>query len=227
MNALFEWLTAALGAHAPLALTAALFWGIASVALSPCHLSSVPLAVAFLRRDDQKSALAISAALAAGVVASVALIGAITVAAGRIAGDLFGLGPWLLAAALLLGGLYLLGALELPTSLNIDQERIPKNTRGALLVGLFLGATLGPCTFAFFAPVFGAAFSTAKTGALLASALVAAFTIGHALSITVAGLLGLRLQGFLRRTGRASSVLRHSAGIALVAAGIYTIATAP
>lgn len=222
MNALFEWLSAGLAAHVPMALFAALLWGLASVALSPCHLASVPIAVAFLRHDEGKSPLAISTVLAIGVVASVAVIGAITVAAGRIAGDLFGIGPWLAAAALFFAGLYLLDVLEVPTGISINQERIPKNTKGALLVGLLLGLTLGPCTFAFFAPVFAAGFGTEATSILFAALLVAAFALGHAVAITAAGLFGLRIQSFIART----NAPRKLAGVALLGASLYLVATA-
>ena len=222
MNALFEWLSGSLAAHVPTALFAALLWGLASVALSPCHLASVPIAVAFLRRDERKSPLTISLALALGVVASVAVIGAVTLAAGRIAGDLWGIGPWLAAGALFFAGLYLLDVLEVPTSVSIDQERIPKNTKGALIVGLFLGLTLGPCTFAFFAPVFATAFGEPAAGPLVAALLVAAFTLGHALAVTTAGLFGLRLQSFIARTG----ALRKAAGVVLLTTSLYLVATA-
>jgi len=227
VNAIFEWLSAALEAHTGVALAAAFAWGVASIALSPCHLASVPLAVAFLRRDARSGALRISLALAAGVLASLVVIGVVTVAAGRIAGDLWGAGPWIAATALLLAGLYLLGVLQIPTSFTIDQDRIPRNARGALLVGLFLGVTLGPCTFAFFAPVFATAFSSAESHVALSSGLVAAFAAGHTLAIALAGLFGLKLSTWLSRGGTFSARLRAAAGVLLLASAIYVIATIP
>jgi len=227
VNSIFEWLSTALESHAGLALVAAATWGLASVALSPCHLASVPLAVAFLRRDERNSTLSISLALSLGVLSSLAGVGVVTVAAGRIAGDLWGAGPWVAAVALLLAGLYLLEALRLPTRLTIDPTRVPRNVGGALLVGLLLGVTLGPCTFAFFAPVFAAAFGTAQANALLSGGLVSAFALGHTLAIATAGVSGLKLSEWLRRGGTASARLRGLAGGGLLASGVYVIATMP
>ena len=227
MTSIFEWLSTALEAHLGLALLAASGWGLASVALRPCHLASVPLAVAFLRRDGRGSTLGTSLSLAVGVLASLAVVGAITVAAGRIAGDLWGLGPWIAAGALLLAGLYLMGVLAVPTRYALNPDRIPRNLWGAVLVGLLLGVTLGPCTFAFFAPVFAIAFGAAAADAALSAGLIAAFAAGHALAIVAAGLLGMKLSGWISRGGTATARLRGVAGAALIASAIYVIATTP
>lgn len=227
MNSLFEWLSAGLEAHAVWALIAALGWGLASVALSPCHLASVPLAVAFVRRDGHSTALRVSLALALGVFTSLLAVGAVTLAAGRIAGDLWGVGPWITAILLLLAGLYLLGVLELPGGLALNQERIPRNTKGALLIGLLLGVTLGPCTFAFFAPVIAAAFSQASGALMFSGALLGAFSLGHVAAVAAAGVLGLKVSAWLTRGGRASATVRHLGGTALLITALYVIATAP
>ena len=73
------------------ALPAAFAWGVLSVALSPCHLSSVPLVVAYMSGGAElpsgRGALWISSAFAAGILGSIALIGMVTAAAGRMLGD--------------------------------------------------------------------------------------------------------------------------------------------
>lgn len=227
MNAIFEWISAGLEAHTPFALLAATAWGLASVGLSPCHLTSVPLAVGFLHGGGRSSVLGISLALAAGVLASLALVGAITLVAGRIAGDLWGIGPWVAAAVLVIAGLYLLGVVQFPSHMTIHQDRIPRTTWGALLVGGLLGVALGPCTFAFFAPVFAAAFGAAEAHPALSVALVTAFALGHTIAIAGAGLLGLKLSGWISRGGTAMTRARGVAGVALLLSGIYVIATIP
>ncbi len=227
MNSFFEWLSVSLEAHAALAVFAAVAWGAASVALSPCHLASVPLAVSFLQQNGKSGALGISLSVAVGILGSLLLVGAVTVAAGRIAGDLWGLGPWIAVTALLLAGLYLLGVLEIPTRFSLHQERIPKNKRGGLLVGLLLGVTLGPCTFAFFAPVFAAAFGTAAGSVGLSLALVGGFAAGHTIMIAAAGMLGLKIGAWLRNTGTTTRRLRSTMGVLLVLSGLYLIVTIP
>lgn len=225
MNAIFEWLSSGLQASSAIALLAAFGWGIGSVGLSPCHLASVPLAVAFVRRDGHGTALRVSLALSLGVLVSLVLIGAITVLAGRIAGDLWGVGPWVAAVALLVAGLYLLDVLELPVGLKLDPERVPRNSCGAFLVGLLLGVTLGPCTFAFFAPVFAGAFSKASEELLFAVGLVTAFSLGHVLAVTVAGVLGFRVSTWLAKGGAISSVARQAGGVVLLLSAVYLLAT--
>ncbi len=227
MNTIFPWLSEALNQHALVASAAAVGWGLASVALSPCHLTSVPLAVAFVRRDVRASTLRLSLALALGLLVSLAVVGAATVAAGRIAGDLWGLGPWLAASALLLAGLFLLDALSLPSFLSIPPDRIPRNSWGAALMGLFLGVTLGPCTFAFFAPVLAAALGIAQSDTLLPVVLISAFSLGHVAAVVMAGQLGLRLSAWISKGGGATARLRGLAGSALLACAVYVIATLP
>ena len=227
MNSLFEWLSTALETHSAWALFAALGWGLTSVALSPCHLASVPIAVSFLSTEGRHSALRTSLELALGVLVSLAAVGVVTVAAGRIAGDLWGVGPWIAVGSLLFAGLYLLGVVQLPSSLQIHQERIPRTTLGAILVGLLLGVTLGPCTFAFFAPVFAVAFGLAEQQIGLSSALVASFALGHTLAIATAGVLGLKLSKWISHGGTTMARVRGLAGAALLLSAIYIIATIP
>jgi len=227
VNGIFEWLSAALAMPMGWALLAAAGWGLASIALSPCHLASVPLAIAFLQRDKDSSKWSLSLALGLGVLASLALIGVVTVAAGRIAGDLWGIGPWIGTLALFLAGLYLLGVLQVPTGLSINQERIPRNARGALIVGAFLGITLGPCSFAFFAPVFVASIDLASSQMLLASGLVAAFALGHTLGISLAGVFGIKLNDWFERREKRAASMRQLAGVLLLFSAFYLIATTP
>src|SRR5512140_536666 len=93
------------------ALPAALAWGALSVFLSPCHLSSVPLVVAYMNGDRDlpttRRAAVLSASFALGTVGSIAAVGAVTVLAGRMAGDVGRTGSYLLALVFLAMGLNL------------------------------------------------------------------------------------------------------------------------
>ena len=77
-------------------------WGVISIALSPCHLTSVPLAIGYVgsRAGPARSPWLLSAAFAATTLASLAALGWLTLAADRVAGDLWGVGSWSAAAAL-------------------------------------------------------------------------------------------------------------------------------
>jgi len=72
------------------ALGGAFAWGVLSILLSPCHLSSIPLIVGFISEQGKlttRKAFGISALFGLGILITIALIGIATAAAGRIMGD--------------------------------------------------------------------------------------------------------------------------------------------
>ncbi len=79
MGAILTTFGNAFAASAALALPAAFLWGVLSVVLSPCHLSSIPLVVAYMNGGTAfptgRRALGISTSFAVGILAA-------TVAAG-------------------------------------------------------------------------------------------------------------------------------------------------
>ena len=156
-------------ATAALAVPAAFAWGVLSVALSPCHLSSVPLVVAYMSGGAElpagRRALALSSAFAVGILGSIALVGALTAPAGRMLGDVGRAGNWILAGVFFVVGLHLLGVLPLPSFGSAPASVRRRGAPGALLLGLVFGIALGPCTFAFMAPLLGIAFRASGTGA--------------------------------------------------------------
>ncbi|MEJ5171858.1 MAG: cytochrome c biogenesis protein CcdA, partial [Fimbriimonadales bacterium] len=116
MTGLMEALTRAVEGGFGLALAASFLWGVASIVLSPCHLSGIPLLVAFLSREASGGSprpYRVASLFALGLVASVALVGAATAAVGRMAGDLGPWTNWLIAAVLALVGFALLDVLRL------------------------------------------------------------------------------------------------------------------
>lgn len=156
-------------ASGALALAAAFTWGVLSVVLSPCHLSSVPLVVAYMSGEGElpsgRRALALSSAFAAGILASIAAVGAVTAAAGRVLGDVGSVGNWLVAGVFFAVGLNLVGVLPLPWSAAAPASSTRRGAPGALLLGLLFGVALGPCTFAFMAPLLGIVFQASGAGA--------------------------------------------------------------
>lgn len=164
METVFIWLTEALQGAPWLALLAAAGWGVASLVLSPCHLASIPLIVGFIAERESTSlrqALGYSLLFAFGILLSIAAIGGATAAAGRMLGDL---GPWsnyIVAVVLLAVGLHLLNILPLPWERGLSLPRF-KGKAAALLLGLVFGIALGPCTFAYLAPILGIVFGVAK-----------------------------------------------------------------
>lgn len=229
MGDLFAALAEGLEASPTLALLAAFGWGLASVALSPCHLMGVPLAVGYLGAVEppapRRSTWSLSLVVALSGLIALAAIGAITIGAGRIAGDLWGIGPWIAAALLLFAGLSLLGAITIPSLSAAKLEgKVPRNLRGAAVLGTTLGVTLGPCTFAFMAPVLATALSATAAAATL---VLVGFALGHVAAVAVAGLLGVRVAAVLAGTSRVAAATKVVVGALLIASAIYLIATAP
>ncbi|MGO8685006.1 MAG: cytochrome c biogenesis CcdA family protein, partial [Thermoleophilia bacterium] len=215
-----------LAASPQVAIPVAFAWGLVSIVLSPCHLSSVPLVVGYVNRGEVptvKRAFTLSLVFASGVVVSIAAIGAITAAMGRLVGDLGHLGTYFLVATLAFFGLVLLDLIPLPqwASPLAGGSRGPV---GAVSLGLAFGIGLGPCTFAFAAPVMFIVFAQAATNIVLAVLILASFTLGHCSVIVGAGTAGPRL-GRLISWGdhtRGLQVLRRACGGLLVVAAVYT-----
>ena len=216
-------------ASAALALPAAFAWGVLSVVLSPCHLSSIPLVVAYMSGGDElpagRRAVALSGSFALGILGSIAAVGAATAAAGRIVGDVGRGGTWALAAVFIAFGLNLIGVLPLPSWSAPGGTPRRRGAGGALLLGLLFGAALGPCTFAFMAPLLGLALRAGAEQALYGVLLVALYGLGHSLAIVAAGASAQNVQRWLAWRGgaRAVSVLRVVAGLAVLAGGLYFV----
>jgi cytochrome c-type biogenesis protein len=214
-----------------LALPAALAWGLLSVALSPCHLSSIPLVVAYMSGGREppsaRAALGLSTSFALGILASIAAVGVATVLLGRMAGDVGPAGNYALAAVFFAVGLNLLGVLPLP-SWSLPRSAGRRGPLGALVLGAIFGAALGPCTFAFMAPLLGLAFRASGADAARGALLVLAYGVGHTLAIVLAGASAQGVQRWLswRAGARAAAVARSVAGLAVIAGGAYFVHTA-
>jgi cytochrome c-type biogenesis protein len=216
---------------APLAALAAAFaWGVLSIVLSPCHLASIPLIVGFLqagggREVTPRRAAGLSILFAFGILVSIAVIGALTAAAGRMLGDV---GPWgihAVAALFLVFGLHLLDVLPLPESWRAHPAAPRRGPWGALIFGLLFGLALGPCTFGFMAPVLGVTFATASTAPVFALGLLGLFGVGHCAVIALAGVSSQWVQRWLAWQGGhpGAKWLRRGCGALVVLAGAWLL----
>ena len=228
---LFTTLTLAMSDRFGIALAASFGWGMASILLSPCHLASIPLVVGYIVKQGPASArrsIGLSTTFAAGILITIALIGIVTAALGRMMGDVGMWGNLLVAAVFLIVGLYLMDIVKF--SWNTIALRPVKGGPwiGALVLGLIFGVGLGPCTFAYLAPVLGVVFSVATTSMASAVLLIAAFGIGHCSVIVAAGSLAHTVQKYLNWTDQSKGAiwLKRSAGVLVLLGGIYFIYTA-
>lgn len=232
MERLFETLTAAVEASTPAALAAAFVWGVLSILLSPCHLASIPLIVGFIQGQDRptrKRAFALSSLFAVGILLTIAAIGAITAAAGRLMGDVGSFGNVLVAGIFLLVGLAFLGVIPMefgaPAGLNPKR----RGAFAAFMLGLVFGIALGPCTFAFMAPMLGVTFKVSSSAPVYGAALLAAYGVGHCLVIALAGAGSAWVSHTLNWNAEsaAGGRLRIACGVLVILGGYYLLHTAP
>ena len=211
------------------AVFASFAWGVLSILLSPCHLSSIPLVVGFISSQGKISisrTFYISLVFAVGILITIAAIGIITASLGRLMGDVGSIGNYLVAGIFFLIGLYLLDIIKFDwNNLGLKQTKA-KGLLAALILGLLFGIALGPCTFAYMAPVLGVVFQTAQTNYLLAVLFLLAFGIGHCSVIVGAGTLTGKVQKYLNWSEESKTILwtKRICGILVIFGGIYLIA---
>jgi cytochrome c-type biogenesis protein len=162
------------------------------------------------------------------VLASIALIGAITAALGRMLGNVGGWVNYVVAAVFFVMGLHLLDVIPLPLG---GAAGIPTARRGylaALVIGFVYGVALGPCTFAYMAPVLAVAFKSGATAPLFAMGLFTALGVGHCAVITAAETSVKRVQDYLRwsEDSKAMVIGRRVCGVLVLAGGLYFLYTA-
>lgn len=228
MQALFISLTDAMAGAPLVALLAAFAWGVLSIVLSPCHLASIPLIVGFLQGGGAvapRRAAGLSTLFALGILGSIALIGAITAAAGRMLGDLGPWGNYAVAVVFFVFGLHLLDLLPIPGGWRPAPNQPRRGALGAFLFGLIFGVALGPCTFGFMAPVLGVTFGMAKTAPVFAFGVLALFGLGHCTVIGVAGVSSIWVQRWLDwQSGTPGAKwLRRACGVLVLAAGVQLV----
>jgi cytochrome c-type biogenesis protein len=186
---LFAKLGHAVEGSAAIALGASFVWGILSIVLSPCHLSSIPLVVAVVGGQGQvsgKRAFLISTLFASGILITIAVIGAVTAYLGRMLGDVGPFANYIVAAVLILFGFVLLDVVPIPFNAVVPEGR-NKGLVAALLLGLVFGIAIGPCTFAYMAPMLAVSFKAASARPVYAVLLLVAYGVGHCSVIVTAG----------------------------------------
>lgn len=231
MQALFVSLTHAVEGAPLIALGAALAWGVLSILLSPCHLASIPLIVGFIMGQAEmttRRAFWAAASFAFGILITIGAIGGITAALGRMAGDLGGWVNYAVAVIFFVVGLHLLGVipLNLAGAAPVDMKR--RGMLAALALGLVFGIALGPCTFAYMAPVLATTFKVAARAPLFAAGLLLAYGLGHCSVIVIAGTSAEVVQQYLdwNQGSRRMAAIKQTCGFLVLLGGLYMIYTA-
>lgn len=227
----FAALTHAAGGAPPVALGAAFAWGVLSILLSPCHLASLPLIVGYIDeqgRISTKRAFLIALLFAVGILITMGAIGALTAAAGRMMGDVGRSANYFVAAVLFVVGLHLLDVIPMPGGRAAEVGMKRRGPLAAFILGLVFGIALGPCTFAFMAPMLAVTFKRAATSVLHGILLLVLYGLGHCSVIVLAGTFTELVQHYLEwnEKSKGAVVLRKICGALVLLAGVWLIYTA-
>jgi len=225
---LFTSLTHAVEGTPAIALAAAFVWGILSILLSPCHLASIPLIVGFIDQQGRmstKRAFFISMLFAVGILITIGAIGVITAAAGRMLGDVGRYGNYFVAIIFFVVGLILLDVIPLPFSGPGQVGMKRKGILAAFILGLVFGVALGPCTFAYMAPILAVTFRTAATNLSYGVLLLLSYGIGHCSVIVFAGTCTELVQRYMNwnEKSRGAVILKKICGVLVLLGGVYLI----
>jgi len=209
-------------------ISAAFVWGLLSILLSPCHLASIPLVVGFISQQKEKSlkkAFAISLVFSTAILITIAAVGVITAMAGRMLGDVGSWSNYFVAGVFFIIALILLDIISLNWS-GPDMSRFKgKGLLGAFIIGLVFGIAIGPCTFAFMAPMLAVAFKIAAERAAYSLALLLAYAIGHCSFIVLAGSCTELVNKYMKwnEKSNAATVIKKICAVLIIVAGLYMI----
>ena len=231
MEQLFTNLSRAVEGAPAIALGASFVWGILSIILSPCHLASIPLIVGFISEQGQvttRRAFWTSTLFAVGILVTIAAIGVITAAAGRMMGDVGQYGNYLVAAIFFVVGLVLLDVIPMPWSGPGQVGMKRKGLLAAFILGLVFGIALGPCTFAYMAPMLGVTFKLASSNLAYGILLLALYGVGHCSVIVLAGTSTELVQKYLNWTEKSKGavIVKRVCGVLVLLGGVYLLYTA-
>jgi cytochrome c-type biogenesis protein len=228
MEQLFQTLTKAVEGSPLIAIATSFIWGILSILLSPCHLASIPLIVGFIDeqgRISTRRAFFISTLFAVGILITIGVIGLITALAGRLMGDIGAYGNYIVAVIFFLVGLHLLDVIPAPWSGPSGVSLKRKGALAAFILGLVFGIALGPCTFAYMAPMLGVTFKLAATNLSYGVLLLFVYGVGHCSVIVIAGTSTELVQHYLNWTDKSKGavIVKRICGVLVLLGGIYLI----
>jgi len=200
-----------------------------SILLSPCHLASIPLIIAFIGeqgKSSTKRAFWLAASFSLGILTTITVIGLITGLLGRMLGDIGSYGNYVVAIIFFIIGLHLLEVIQLPFLGKTNQPAFrKKGLLAAFGLGFIFGIALGPCTFAYMAPMLGIVFTVSTTRLYYGVLLLLFYGIGHCSVIIFAGTFTEIIQNYLNwnESSQGVIVVKKICGVLIILGGIYLI----
>jgi cytochrome c-type biogenesis protein len=125
-------------------------------------------------------------------------------------------------------GFYLLGVINLPLPNAAQPGMKSKGMLAAFILGLVFGVALGPCTFAYMAPMLGVTFRLASTNLPYGILLLLFYVVGHCGVIVLAGTFTEVVQGYLNwnEKSKGAVILKKVCAVLVLVGGLYLIYTA-
>ncbi|HSQ35870.1 MAG TPA: cytochrome c biogenesis protein CcdA, partial [Candidatus Binatia bacterium] len=172
-----------------------------------------------------RKAFRISLAFALGILVTIGVIGVVTSLLGRMLGDIGRWSNYLVAGIFVLVGLYLLGIIKLDLPGAANAKARGRGVWAGFLLGLLFGLALGPCTFAYMAPILAIVLAKSSTSLVYGVPLLLAYGIGHCAVIVFAGTFTRVIENYLRwnESSKALNVIKKICGILLLIAAAYMI----
>lgn len=208
-----------------LALVGSFSWGLVSVLLSPCHMASIPLLIAYVAGQKiippPRLAARFAVLFAIGIFITIMVVGLICALAGRMLGDV---GPWWQSAVGILL-LWVAWTLFRPPQCSATGSVLARfqiqGAKGAFILGLAYGFLSGVCTFGFIAPILG--IITLQKEIATGVAMLVLFGVGHCLPLIVCGVFSARTMGLLHSHAgqKIVAAMRRLAAVVIAGLGVY------
>jgi len=214
-----------LSAGPVVALPGSFLWGMVSVLLSPCHMASIPLLIAYVAGQKiippPHQAARYAVLFVIGIFITIMVVGLVCTAIGRMLGDV---GPlWQATVGILL--LWVAWTMFRPplcsATGNILSRFQIQGSKGAFVLGLGYGLLSGVCTFGFIAPILG--IITLQKEIVTGVAMLVLFGLGHCLPLVICGIFSASTMGLLHsHIGRKLVIVTRRLAAAVIAGlGIY------
>jgi cytochrome c-type biogenesis protein len=214
-----------LSAGPAVAMPGAFLWGMVSVLLSPCHMASIPLLIAYVAGQKiipaPRKAARYAFLFASGIFITIVAVGLLCTMTGRMLGDV---GPWWQAAVGILL-LWVAWTLFRPPQCAATGNALSRfqiqGAKGAFILGLAYGILSGICTFGFIAPILG--IITLQKEIIIGVAMLVLFGMGHCLPLVIGGMFSARTMEILHsRSGqKVVTFMRKLAAVILAGLGVY------
>jgi len=103
-----------------------------------------------------------------------------------------------------------------------------KGMPAAFMLGMVFGIALGPCTFAYMAPMLGVTFTLVASSLAYSILLLTVYGAGHCSVIIIAGTSTGLVQKYLNwnEKSKGAVIVKKVCGVLILFSGIYLIYTA-